>query len=117
VKRDRAERARGGSTSGARITAAPEKVGSGSSSSIAPDEESPDRRLNGGRLGAREERSLATTDRGPTKEHPREVALVEDETLLRVDAVSAVEEGGYIAYEAANADEEIRVFEGRKDMR
>jgi CheY-like chemotaxis protein len=48
---------------------------------------------------------------------PVYVLVVEDNFLARLHAVSLVEEVGYIAVEAANADEAISILEARKDIR
>jgi len=49
---------------------------------------------------------------------PKSVVLVvEDEPILRQMAVSVVEDAGLEAIEAANADEAIRILEGRNDIR
>jgi len=45
------------------------------------------------------------------------VLVVEDEFLSRLHAVSLVEEAGYKAVEASNAEEAIAVLEARKDIR
>jgi CheY-like chemotaxis protein len=45
------------------------------------------------------------------------VLVVEDEYLSRLHAVNLVEDAGYIAVEASNADEAIRILEARKDIR
>jgi CheY-like chemotaxis protein len=45
------------------------------------------------------------------------VLVVEDEALIRVSAVQIVEEAGYEALEAANADEAIKLLEARPDIR
>jgi two-component system, response regulator PdtaR len=44
------------------------------------------------------------------------VLVVEDEALLRMLAVEAVEEAGYVAIEAGNADEAIVLLETRPDI-
>jgi DNA-binding NtrC family response regulator len=44
------------------------------------------------------------------------VLIVEDEALQRLDAVSMVEDAGFDAVEAANADEAIRILEKRTDI-
>ena len=43
--------------------------------------------------------------------------VVEDELLIRLHAVEMIEEAGFEAVEAANADEAIRVLESREDIR
>jgi CheY-like chemotaxis protein len=45
------------------------------------------------------------------------VLVVEDDFLSRLHAVNLVEDAGYIAVEAFNADEAIRILETRKDIR
>jgi CheY-like chemotaxis protein len=45
------------------------------------------------------------------------VLVVEDDFLSRLHAVSLVEDAGYIAVEAFNADEAIKILETRKDIR
>jgi CheY-like chemotaxis protein len=42
---------------------------------------------------------------------------VEDDFFSRLHAVDLVEDAGYIAVEASNADEAIRILEARKDIR
>jgi CheY-like chemotaxis protein len=45
------------------------------------------------------------------------VLVVEDDFLSRLHAVNLVEDAGYIAIEASNADEAITILEARKDIR
>ena len=45
------------------------------------------------------------------------VLIVEDEPLVRLDAVRTIENAGFEVIEAANADEAIRVLETRSDIR
>jgi CheY-like chemotaxis protein len=45
------------------------------------------------------------------------VLVVEDEFLVRMQAVDMIEEAGFDAIEANNADEAIRLLETRKDIR
>ena len=45
------------------------------------------------------------------------VLVVEDEVLSRLHAVDLVEDAGYTAIEASNADEAIAILEARKDIR
>jgi CheY-like chemotaxis protein len=45
------------------------------------------------------------------------VLVVEDELLMRMNAVTLVEEAGFAALEATNADEAITILEARKDIR
>jgi two-component system, response regulator PdtaR len=44
------------------------------------------------------------------------VLVVEDELLLRMLAVEVVEEAGFIAIEARNADEAVMLLESRTDI-
>src|SRR5260221_1900762 len=44
------------------------------------------------------------------------VLIVEDEFLLRMDAVDMIEAAGFEAVEAANADEAIEILEARRDI-
>lgn len=44
------------------------------------------------------------------------VLVVEDEPLIRMSAVDLVEEAGFIAIEAENADEAIAILEQRSDI-
>jgi CheY-like chemotaxis protein len=44
------------------------------------------------------------------------VLVVEDELLIRLHAVEMIEEAGFEAVEAANADEAIRILESREDI-
>lgn len=49
---------------------------------------------------------------------PRSVVLVvEDEALIRLSAVQIVEDAGYEALQASNADEAIQQLEARSDIR
>jgi CheY-like chemotaxis protein len=45
------------------------------------------------------------------------VLVVEDDPMQRMMAVDLVEEAGFIAIEAANADEAVRILETRTDIR
>ena len=45
------------------------------------------------------------------------VLIVEDEPLVRLDAIRSIENAGFEVIEAANADEAIRVLENRSDIR
>lgn len=45
------------------------------------------------------------------------VLIVEDEFLVRMAAVDLVEEAGFLALEAGNADEAIAILEERPDVR
>ena|SRR5689334_16236470 len=44
------------------------------------------------------------------------VLVVEDESLIRMHAVSMFEEAGYSVLEAGNADEAIKILESRNDI-
>ena len=44
------------------------------------------------------------------------ILVVEDDGLLRFGAVSLVEAAGYVALQAGNANEAIRILEGRPDI-
>jgi CheY-like chemotaxis protein len=44
------------------------------------------------------------------------VLIVEDELLLRMNAVEMIEAAGFEAVEAANADEAIDILESRRDI-
>lgn len=44
------------------------------------------------------------------------VLVVEDESIVRMFAVSLFEEAGYTVLEAGNADEAIRILESRSDI-
>ena len=48
---------------------------------------------------------------------PVYVLVVEDDFLNRLHAVNLVEDAGYLAVEASNADEAITILETRKDIR
>jgi CheY-like chemotaxis protein len=45
------------------------------------------------------------------------VLIVEDEQLVRLSAAQMIEDAGFEAIEAANADEAIRILESRRDIR
>jgi CheY-like chemotaxis protein len=45
------------------------------------------------------------------------VLVVEDEALIRMSAVQMVEDAGFMAVEACNADEAIELLESRADVR
>src|ERR1700685_4170860 len=47
---------------------------------------------------------------------PRTVLIVEDEMLLRMRAVDMVEDAGFTAVEAINADDAIALLESRSDI-
>lgn len=44
------------------------------------------------------------------------VLIVEDEALIRMSAVHMVEDAGFVAIEAGNADEAITILESRSDI-
>jgi CheY-like chemotaxis protein len=44
------------------------------------------------------------------------VLIVEDELLLRMDAIDMIEAAGFEVVEAGNADEAIEVLESRRDI-
>ncbi|MEO7680186.1 MAG: response regulator [Sphingomonas sp.] len=48
---------------------------------------------------------------------PAVILVVEDDALLRMAAVDLVEEGGFIAVEARDADEAVAILEVRGDIR
>ncbi len=48
----------------------------------------------------------------PSRSPTCTVLVVEDDPLLRLDAVDLVEDAGLVAVEAANADEALRIIEG-----
>jgi CheY-like chemotaxis protein len=45
------------------------------------------------------------------------VLIVEDETILRMNMAEIIEEAGFDAIEASNADEAVAILESRKDIR
>ena len=45
------------------------------------------------------------------------VLVVDDEVIIRISAVQMVEDAGFTAVEACNADEAIRILESRPDIR
>jgi CheY-like chemotaxis protein len=47
---------------------------------------------------------------------PPNVLVVEDEMLLRMRAVDIVEDAGFMAVEANNADEALSILESRSDI-
>ena len=53
----------------------------------------------------------------PETGRPYAVLVVEDEAILRLHAVDLVEEAGFTAIEAKNADEAIAILEARSDIR
>jgi CheY-like chemotaxis protein len=52
----------------------------------------------------------------PEKGRPCAVLVVEDEAILRLHAIDLVEEAGFTAIEARNADEAIAILEARTDI-
>jgi two-component system, response regulator PdtaR len=52
----------------------------------------------------------------PSHDTPPVVLVVEDEPLLRMLAVELVEEAGFTALEAGNADEAVALLESRSDI-
>ena len=44
------------------------------------------------------------------------VLVVEDEALIRMEALRMVEDAGFLSAEAANADEAMQILERRKDI-
>jgi CheY-like chemotaxis protein len=52
----------------------------------------------------------------PAGKFPTVVLVVEDELLLRMLAVEVVEEAGFIAIEARDADEAVMLLESRTDI-
>ena len=52
-----------------------------------------------------------------SSDSPIYVLVVEDEFLSRLHAVNLVEEAGYKAVEASNAEEAISILQARKDIR
>ena len=58
----------------------------------------------------------AWTTHGKPMEKPV-VLVVEDEALIRISALHIVEEAGFTALEACNADEAIKFLESRDDIR
>ena len=51
-----------------------------------------------------------------TGEKRKLVLIVEDDALLRMDAVQMIEEAGFDVVEAANADDAISILEARSDI-
>jgi two-component system, response regulator PdtaR len=45
------------------------------------------------------------------------VLIVEDESLIRMGAISPIEDAGFIVYEAASADEAISLLERHREIR
>ena len=51
-----------------------------------------------------------------TGEKRKLVLIVEDDVLLRMDAMQMIEEAGFDVLEAANADDAISILEARSDI-
>jgi CheY-like chemotaxis protein len=45
------------------------------------------------------------------------ILVVEDEILIRMGAIQMMEDAGFAAVEAGNADEAIKILEARRDIR
>jgi CheY-like chemotaxis protein len=45
------------------------------------------------------------------------ILVVEDEALIRMEAVQMLEEAGFVAVEASNAEDAARILELRRDIR
>jgi CheY-like chemotaxis protein len=61
-----------------------------------------------------------TADRKPVVlvvEDEQSIEMVEDEQLVRMPAIEMVEEAGFEAIEAIDANEAIRILESRSDIR
>ncbi len=54
---------------------------------------------------------------GKTTGDPAVVLIVENEALIRMNADQMVEDAGYTALEAADADDAIRTLKRRQDIR
>jgi len=48
---------------------------------------------------------------------PVSVLIVEDESLIRLETAECVGQEGFVVYEAANADEAIRILENHNEIR
>jgi two-component system, response regulator PdtaR len=64
---------------------------------------------------SRARRSIDVMD-APSGKSPPVVLVVEDEPLLRMLAVEVVEEAGFVALEARDADEAVALLESRSDI-
>jgi len=53
---------------------------------------------------------------GPSASNRPVVLIVEDDFLLRMEAISMIEAAGFAVLEAANADDAINVLEVRRDI-
>jgi len=51
------------------------------------------------------------------EERPISVLIVEDEILIRLETAECVGQQGFVVYEAANADEAIRILENHEEIR
>jgi CheY-like chemotaxis protein len=71
------------------------------------------KRLRSVKLLTVQERQMVRTIHG----HRPVVLVVEDETLIRTTAMDMVEEAGFEAIAASDADEAIRILESRNDIR
>src|ERR1700678_2984535 len=47
----------------------------------------------------------------------KSVLIVEDESLVRMGAISSIEDAGFVVYEAASADEAISLMERHREIR
>lgn len=54
---------------------------------------------------------------GPRMSEPLVVLVVDDEAILRMTAADMVEDAGFRALEAADADDAVRLLEARDDIR
>jgi two-component system, response regulator PdtaR len=53
---------------------------------------------------------------GKTSADSATILIVEDEALIRMNAVQMVEDAGYVALEASNADDAIRILKRDSDI-
>ena len=53
---------------------------------------------------------------GPSASKRPVVLIVEDDLLLRIDAVAMIEAAGFDVVEAASADDAIKILEARRDI-
>jgi CheY-like chemotaxis protein len=53
---------------------------------------------------------------GKTPAYNAVVLIVEDEALIRMNAVQMIDDAGYVALEASNADDAIAVLKRRRDI-
>jgi two-component system, response regulator PdtaR len=53
---------------------------------------------------------------GKTSAHSAAILVVEDEALIRMNAVQMMEDAGYVAMEASNADDAIAILKRRQDI-